>query len=131
MDIKLVFAIITITLALVFYTIGVFGERKAGTLQKKHLVTFWCGLAFDITGTTIMSFIASAKTVQLSTTASLLHGVTGVAAIALMLFHAIWATCVLLRGNERQRASFHKFSIVVWAVWLVPYVLGMIVGMSV
>ena len=124
MDIKLVFAIITITLALVFYTIGVFGERK-------DLVTFWCGLAFDTTGTTIMSFIASAKTVQLSTTASLLHGVTGVAAIALMLFHAIWATCVLVRGNERQRASFHKFSIVVWAVWLVPYVLGMIVGMSV
>ena len=31
----LIFAIITITLALVFYTIGVFGERKAKTLGKK------------------------------------------------------------------------------------------------
>ncbi|MEG1753546.1 MAG: TIGR03987 family protein, partial [Christensenella sp.] len=34
MDIKLIFAIITITLAL--YAIGVFGERKSGTIIKKH-----------------------------------------------------------------------------------------------
>lgn len=32
MDIKLIVAIITITMALVFYTIGVFSERKSGTL---------------------------------------------------------------------------------------------------
>ena len=130
MDIKLVFAIITITLALVFYTVGVFGERKSGTLQKKHVVTFWCGLAFDTTGTTIMSFIAAAGTAQLSGVTRLLHGITGVAAIALMLFHAVWAPYVLVRGSEGLRSSFHKFSVIVWAIWLIPYVLGMVVGMN-
>lgn len=130
MDMKLTLAIITITLALIFYTIGVFGERRSGTLRKKHVVIFWCGLAFDTTGTTIMSLIASAGAAQLSETASLLHGVTGVAAIALMLFHAAWATYVLVKGSEKLRSSFHKFSIIVWAVWLVPYVLGMFVGMN-
>lgn len=130
MDIKLIFAIITITLALVFYTIGVFGERKSGTLQKKHVVTFWCGLVFDTTGTTIMTFIASAGTGQISAAASLLHGITGIAAIALMLFHAAWATYVLIKGSGDLRSSFHKFSIIVWAVWLVPYVLGAFVGMG-
>lgn len=131
MDIKLIFAIVTITLALVFYTIGVFGERKSGTLQKKHVAIFWCGLAFDTTGTTIMTFIASAGTAQLSEATKLLHSVTGVAAIALMLFHAVWATYVLVRGSEKLRSSFHKFSVIVWAIWLIPYVLGAFVGMNV
>ena len=30
----------TITLALVSYTIGVFGERRAGTLTSRHLAFF-------------------------------------------------------------------------------------------
>ena len=44
MDIKLIMAIITITLALVFYTIGVFSERKAHILKKQHVFIFWLGL---------------------------------------------------------------------------------------
>ncbi len=129
MDIKLILAIVTITLALVFYTIGVFGERRSGILRKKHVVTFWCGLAFDMTGTTIMSSIASAGAAA-GSASSVMHGVTGVAAILLMLFHAIWATVVLAKGDESKQISFHKFSIVVWAIWLVPYVLGAFVGMN-
>ena len=54
MDGKLIFAIITITLALVFYTIGVFGERKAKTLNKNHVIIFWLGLIFDTIGTFTM-----------------------------------------------------------------------------
>ena len=58
MSTKLIMAIITITLALVFYTIGVFSERKSGILKKPHLIIFWMGLVFDTVGTTIMSSIA-------------------------------------------------------------------------
>ena len=58
MDTKLILAIIAITLALVFYTIGVFGERRAKTLKKQHVIIFWLGLLCDTTGTTIMSLIA-------------------------------------------------------------------------
>lgn len=32
-----IFAAIIISLALVFYTIGVFAERRSGTLRRKHL----------------------------------------------------------------------------------------------
>ncbi|MEA4854392.1 MAG: HsmA family protein [Christensenella sp.] len=130
MEIRLIFAIITITIALVLYTTGVFAERKQGTLSKKNVILFWCGLAFDTTGTTLMSAIAAMHVIKLSATAQMLHGVTGVAAIALMLFHAIWATYTLRKGNEKQKKDFHKFSIVVWAVWLIPYIIGAVVGMS-
>ena len=57
-----------------------------------------------------------------------LHPVTGFLAIALMLFHAGWATYVVFRGNEKTRRGFHTLSIVVWLVWLVPYFVGMLIG---
>lgn len=126
----LIFAIVTITLALVFYTIGVFGERKAKTLNKKHVIIFWLGLICDTTGTLTMSQIAKAGVESIGTTSQMIHGVTGLLAIVLMLFHAGWATWVLYKNDEEQKAKFHKFSIFVWTVWLIPYVIGMIIGMG-
>lgn len=123
MSIKLILAIITITAALIFYTIGVFSERRSGTLQKKHVVLFWCGLIFDTTGTSIMSNMAKGAGLLSA------HGLTGALAIVLMLFHALWATVVYRKQNEQKLRSFHKFSIVVWLIWLVPYILGMFIGM--
>lgn len=130
MDSKLIFAIVTISLALVFYTVGVFGERKSKTLNKKHLILFWLGLVFDTTGTFIMSRIAAEGASTVSAGAQMLHSVTGVLAIVLMLFHAGWATYVLVKNDDTKKQAFHKFSITVWCIWLVPYIVGMIVGMS-
>ena len=126
MDFKLIFAIITITSALVFYTTGVFSERKDGVLKAKHLYLFALGLIFDITGTTTMSFIAREK----HSTGIGLHKVTGVIAILLMAFHLIWGIYVYKKGLEKAKENFHKFSIVVWAIWLIPYIAGMFLGMS-
>ena len=55
-----------ITLALVFYTLGVWAERVARDLKRWHVVAFWTG--------------------------------------------------------------FHRYSLVVWCVWLVPYFGGMYLG---
>lgn len=120
----LISAIITITLALVFYTIGVWSEKLQGELKVWHLIIFYVGLVFDTTGTTIMSKIANGG-FKLN-----FHGITGLLAILLMLFHAIWATVVIARKNERAMASFHKFSILVWIIWLVPFISGAIFGMA-
>ncbi|MGG7076531.1 HsmA family protein [Clostridium sardiniense] len=127
---KLIFAIITITLALIFYTIGVWSERKANTLKRWHVVVFWIGLLFDTTGTMTMESIAGTGNMSISSTQLAIHGITGALAIILMLFHAVWATWVLYKNDEKKKAIFHKFSIAVWFVWLVPYIIGMIIGMS-
>lgn len=119
----LLLAIIFITLALVFYTMGVFGEKLSGSLKTWHLVIFWCGLACDTTGTTLMSKLAG-DVLTFS-----FHSVTGLTAIVLMAVHAIWATAVLLCGSEKSKQNFHRFSIFVWLIWLVPYISGMIFGM--
>ena len=50
--------------------------------------------------------------------------------ITLALFHAGWATWVLYKNDEKKKDTFHKFSITVWIIWLIPYFIGMFIGMS-
>src|SRR5512134_937440 len=112
-------AIIIINLALVFYSIGVWSERLQGRLKPWHLVFFWLGLVCDTWGTGLMLEMAGGLTFDI-------HGVTGVIAIVLMLIHAIWATVVLIRKDEKAILNFHKFSLLVWCIWLIPYFSPMI-----
>lgn len=120
---EVILSTILITLALVFYTIGVWAERLAGRLKPWHLIFFWGGLVFDTTGTAIMMEMAGGIGFDI-------HGVTGVLAILLMVIHAVWATVVLVRKDERAITTFHRFSVVVWALWLVPYFSGFFVSMG-
>ena len=119
-------AVIAITLALVFYTIGVWSEHRARVLKPVHLAFFWLGLCMDTAGTLMMSKLAG------STGGGLIgaHGITGMIAIILMVIHAVWATAVLVRKDDRAASTFHRFSIIVWLIWLIPFVLGMIMGMK-
>ncbi len=116
-------ATVIITLALVFYSIGVWSERFSGRLKLWHLVFFWLGLAFDTWGTGVMLEMAGRLTLDV-------HGITGVIAIVLMFVHAVWATVVLVRKDERWISSFHRFSLVVWLVWLIPYFSPMFFAMA-
>lgn len=120
----LISAIVSMILALTCYTIGVFAERKKGLLLPWYAVIFWLGFLFDSTGTSMMSRISGGHF------AFNLHGVTGLIALLLMAFHAVWATVILVKKDHRSQEQFHKFSIVVWAIWLVPFVIGMFIGMS-
>ena len=119
---ELLIATVLISLALVLYSIGVWSERLAGRLKGWHLFFFWCGLVFDTTGTGIMFEMAGGIT-------SDIHSVTGITAIVLMVIHAIWATTVLLRGDESAIISFHRFSVIVWSIWLIPYFTGFFASM--
>ncbi|WP_047865086.1 HsmA family protein [Rubrobacter aplysinae] len=111
------FAIVTITIALILYTIGVWSERLGGRLRGWHLIFFYGGLIFDAIGTNRMSEIAGGFEPSL-------HGFTGLVALILMFVHAVWATVTLWRGHESTLEGFHRFSVIVWVIWLIPYTLG-------
>ncbi len=117
------FAIIFITLALIFYSIGVWSEKLQRTLKIWHVIIFWFGFVCDTTGTTLMSKLAGPG-FSLN-----FHAVTGITAILLMCIHAVWATVTATGTNKKMKLQFHKFSIIVWFIWLIPYISGMIFGM--
>lgn len=117
-------ASLLITLALVFYSVGVWAERLSRYLKRWHVRAFWAGFFFDVTGTLHMELMAPG----FDWTSS--HSITGQIALWLMFVHAVWATRVVRRGTEEARKTFHSYSLVVWLIWLVPYFSGMYLGMS-
>lgn len=119
-------AIVLITLALVFYTIGVWAERTQKVLKPWHTVFFGLGLAADASGTFLMSMIADVNRAAGVEPGILnqIMSVSGLVALVLMAVHFAWAVIVLVRGRETELHRFHRFSVVVWALWLVPYVTG-------
>jgi uncharacterized repeat protein (TIGR03987 family) len=124
MSALLLFSMVTITLALIFYSLGVWSERISRYLKKWHVVTFWIGFTFDVTGTLAMHKL-SEHPFDLTD----FHTLTGQIALWLMLAHAIWATRVVRNNNEMLRVKFHRYSLVVWLIWLIPYFGGMFAGM--
>ncbi len=103
-----------IFLALIFYTIGVWAEKFQNNLKGWHVIVFWIGLTCDTIGTMAMGDILEAVL------SGDFHGITGFVAIVLMLFHATWATLVIIKNDEKTKANFHRLSIVVWCIWLIP-----------
>ncbi len=116
---------VLISLALVFYSLGVWAERIARYLKPWHVAAFWTGFAFDIAGTWTMHRLATGPFDILAS-----HTLTGQVALWLMLIHAIWATRVVRSGTEQAREGFHRYSVIVWLIWLIPYFGGMYMGMK-
>ena len=121
----LLLSTVLITLALLFYSTGIWSERLSRYLKKWHVAAFWTGFMFDVSGTWSMSRLS-----QHPFNLFELHSLTGQIALWLMLVHAIWATYVVIKGSETSRTKFHRYSLMVWLIWLVPYFGGMIMGMT-
>ena len=121
----LIVSVVLITLALIFYSIGVWAERTARYLKMWHVASFWVGLVFDFSGTYAMYQLAEESFNLLKS-----HTLTGQIAIWLMFAHAIWATWVVKKGSDKARKKFHRYSFVVWLIWLIPYFGGMFMGMK-
>ena len=117
-------ASVLITLALVFYSLGVWAERIIRYLKGWHVAAFWTGFFFDVTGTGAMELMEPGFNWASA------HTITGQIALWLMFIHATWATRVVRRNDENARLRFHRFSLLVWLVWLVPYLGGMYLGMT-
>ena len=114
---------IVMGIALIFYTIGVWTEKIQGKLTIWHLGLFICGLICDSWGTGIMFRITDGLSFSF-------HGIAGLLAIVLMFLHATWALLVLIQNEERRLTRFHRFSLLVWAIWLIPYLSPMFIKLS-
>ena len=116
---------VLISLALAFYSLGIWAERIVRHLKPWHVITFWIGFTFDVAGTLMMHRMAEGEFDLMDA-----HTLTGQLALWLMLGHAIWATVVIRRNLESMKVRFHRFSIIVWLIWLIPYFGGMFLAMN-
>ena len=101
-------AIVIISMALIFYSVGVWSERIQGRLKGWHVTAFGLGLVCDFVGTAFMAELA----------------------VFLMAIHALWAFWTFRKGSARAKRNFSRFSVIVWWVWLIPYFIGVYLGMT-
>jgi uncharacterized repeat protein (TIGR03987 family) len=127
----LLHAVIYISLAFILYTIGVWSEKIQGELQLWHVIIFWLGLVNDTIGTYSMEMLIreNSGNPSQSVIANLyshlnFHSITGTVALALMLFHVVWATMVLIKKDIVMVKKFHQFSLFVWILWIIPFITG-------
>lgn len=116
-------AVILFTVAMVFYTCGVWAEKSARRLKKWHVYMFGCGVAVD-TLATVLTFMVIGALVFTP------HSIMGFISLTLMAIHFVWAVRTLRRGDEHALTNFHKLSLIVWTIWMVSYLSGFLLGMG-
>ena len=116
-------AVILFTIAMVFYTWGVWAEKRARRLKPWHVYMFGCGVLVD-TLATVLTFMVVGALVFTP------HSIMGFISLALMAIHFVWAVYTLRRGDEKQLTSFHKLSLLVWCIWMASYLSGFVLGMG-
>jgi uncharacterized repeat protein (TIGR03987 family) len=119
----LIVSVSTMFMALILYTIGVWTVRFSKQLKLSHLIEFWIGFIADIIGTVCMTLLAGGIKLNL-------HGLAGFLGLALMLVNNIRVTQLWKDKQEKSFAGFRNFSLIVWIIWLIPFLSGAILNMK-
>jgi len=112
-------AILTISGALIFYTLAIWSEQICGHLKKWMLGVFIGAFTFDLLGTTQMYLLATSPTITF-------HSFAGYLALLIMCLHLFWAIFAFWQGKENRRYIhyFHQGSKYAWFVWLIAFFSG-------
>ena len=125
MDPLLLQAIVSMNIALVFYTWAVFSARKHG-LSRKHIPLFGIGLVCDYLGTNLMLEYGYNRGVIPE-----MHIVIGMASLMGMAFHFLLALAASATTNMMAiDRLFLRISLYIYSGWLIAFASGTIVGIT-
>jgi uncharacterized repeat protein (TIGR03987 family) len=123
MNPTLIKAVIVVTCALVFYSIGVVSEQRRNRISKQVLAFLTAGVLFDIASTTLM-IIGSSK-IPLT-----VHGVIGYSALTVMLIDTvlIWRWR-LKKGSLEVPRGLNLYTRLAYGWWVIAYIAGAVIAM--
>jgi uncharacterized repeat protein (TIGR03987 family) len=116
-------SVISITTALIVYTIAVWSNWRAKVLGTVQIVLLWIGLGADALATKMMGMSVEKTTWDLHT----ISGYTGLGLMAILAVVGSWAK---LTNREDILTSFHKYAVPVWVIWVISYATGVIIGIQ-
>ena len=117
MDIYVLIGAITVTAALLAYSIGVITEQIKKKVNKTVLLFITSGLILDIIATSFMIYGSS-------NSAFTLHGFLGYSALLAMLIdtYLIWKN--YLKYGENISNAIHKYSLTAYLWWVIAFITG-------
>lgn len=116
-------SVISITTALVVYSIAVWSNWRAKVLSVTHIALLWIGLAADALATRMMGLSVEETTWDF-------HTISGYAGLGLMAILAIVGSWAKITDREDILKSFHKYAVPVWVIWVVSYLTGVVIGIQ-
>lgn len=122
MNPTLVKAVIVVTCALIFYSVGVITEQRKVAVSKWVLLFLTAGVLLDITSTALM--IVGSTNIPIT-----VHGVIGYTALLVMLVDAIliWRHRIR-RGISRIPRGLHLYTRIAYIWWVIAYIVGSIIS---
>jgi len=107
-----------VTLALIFYTIGIISEQIKKELTRKVLAFVTLGIIFDISATTLM-IIGSANS------PFTVHGLLGYSSLTLMMIDVVllWRH-KKVHGFGNVSSGLHIYSRMAYTWWVLAYITG-------
>jgi uncharacterized repeat protein (TIGR03987 family) len=120
----LIRAVVVVTFALIFYTIGVIIEQRKRFISRRVLTFLTIGIALDISSTVLM-IIGSGK-IPIT-----VHGFIGYSALIVMLIDTI----LIWRYKRKNRDAhvsrgLNLYTRFAYGWWAVAYVAGAIIAMT-
>lgn len=119
---EIIRAVIVVTFALVCYSIGVLTEQRHHAVTRRVLVFLTCGVALDISATTLMILGSSNYPFTV-------HGFLGYVALAAMLVDAVLIWRHWRRNGfaaiSRRLNLYTRFA---YGWWVIAYVVGAIMS---
>ncbi len=120
----ILFSVISITTALVLYTIAVWRNWRMQRLTTAQVVLLWLGLVADVAATRMMALSVEGEIVWDFHTIS---GYTGLALMAVLASVGSWARW---KNHAALLGSFHRLAVPIWLIWVASYISGVIIGMQ-
>ncbi len=120
----LIRAVAVVTVALVFYSVGVITEQRKHAVTRPVLFFLTVGVILDITSTTLM--IINSGNIPLT-----VHGIIGYTALTVMLIDAIliWRHR-RKNGGNRVSPRLHLYTRIAYGWWVIAYIAGAIISMT-
>ena len=117
-------SVVSITLALVLYSVAIWRSWRLKLLTPTNLVLLWLGVSADAFATRNMGLsIAGGIVWDYHTIA----GFTGLGLMAVLAITGSWAT---LTNRESVLNRFYRYAIPVWCIWIASYLAGIVIGMQ-
>jgi len=124
MPVNIVVGLVALLVALVLYSLAIWGAFRARSFQRRHVSYLWIGFGFDVLATAMMAIAAGG--LDLSPISDMLHTVLAFAAMFGMLAVAVVGSRALNGANDTTLRALSRWALAPWALWVFVFLWGMV-----
>jgi len=111
--------------ALVLYSIGVWGAYRSKKFSQRNVVFVLVGVVFDVIGTGGM-FVAAGNRFLFDTTFNIVHTSAAFLALFGMLAVGLVGVWAVQKNKDELLATLSRWALAPWTLWAIIFVWGML-----